>query len=182
MDELIDILHANGEPTGVTAMKSEAHQIGLFHATVHIWFYTTDGEILFQKRATTKDVYPRLWDVSVAGHVGAGEPIVGSAIRETREEIGLAITEHKLLKIGVFKSVQKHSEQLIDCEYQHTFLSELKVPLEKLTKQLSEVEDLKLVSINLIEKELTNTEIAAPYVPHSQSYYNTILKKINSLL
>jgi len=182
MDELIDILHTNGKPTGITAMKSKVHQKGLFHATVHIWFYTTDGEILIQKRAITKNVYPGLWDVSVAGHIGAGEAILDSAIREVKEEIGLEITENQLLKIGVFKSVQKHSEQLIDCEYHHTFLSELKMPLENLTKQQSEVDDLKLVSIKQFEKEYTNADMAIHYVPHSKKYYTNILREIKQLL
>ena len=81
MDELIDILDSNGDFTGKTAMKSEAHKNGWFHATVHIWFYTTDGKILLQQRGKHKETHPLLWDVSVAGHVGAGEAIETSAIR-----------------------------------------------------------------------------------------------------
>ncbi|VXC33745.1 Hydrolase (fragment) [Maribacter litoralis] len=43
MDELIDILDANGNLTNRTAMKSEAHKNGWYHQTVHVWFYTLDG-------------------------------------------------------------------------------------------------------------------------------------------
>lgn len=182
MDELIDILTANGEPTGITAMKTDAHKKGLFHPTVHIWFYTSDGKILLQKRAENKDTHPRLWDVSVAGHIGAGEDILDSALREIAEEIGLIISQAELHKIGIFKSVQKHSESLIDCEFHHTFLSELKVPLEKLTKQESEVNDLKLLSIKQLEEELIHPDKSKIYVPHSQAYYATILREIKNLL
>lgn len=182
MDELIDILNADGEPLGTTAMKSEAHKKGLFHATVHIWFYTEDGKILLQKRALTKETHPSLWDVSVAGHIGAGESIVNSAIREIQEEIGLPVKGTELQKIGVFKSIQKHSEQLFDCEFHHTFLVKLKVCLENLTKQQSEVDDLKLISIIQFENELYNKELAKQYVPHSKKYYTKILKEIKQLL
>lgn len=181
MDELIDILKADGKPLGKSVMKSKAHKEGLFHATVHIWFYTKDGELLLQKRSAAKDTHPGLWDVSVAGHIGAGESIIDSAVREVQEEIGLALSGKELKKIGVFKSIQKHSEQLIDCEFHHTFLSELKIPIKQLTKQESEVDDLKLISTVQFTNELNDNELAKQYVPHSKEYFTEILKEINLL-
>tara|TARA_R110002074_G_scaffold161480_4_gene319366 strand:- start:37737 stop:38285 length:549 start_codon:yes stop_codon:yes gene_type:complete len=182
MDELIDILNAEGKPLGTSAMKSVAHREGLFHATVHIWFYTKDGELLLQKRSAIKDIHPGLWDVSVAGHIGVGESIIDAAIREVHEEIGLVIIGKELNKVGVFKSIQKHCEQLIDCEYHHTFLSELKVSLKHLTKQESEVDDLKLISPVQFTMELNDKKLAKQYVPHSKEYYTEILKKVKQLV
>jgi isopentenyldiphosphate isomerase len=163
-------------------MKSEAHRKGHFHPTVHIWFYNKNGEILLQKRSQKKDIHPNLWDVSVAGHIGAGEAILAAAIREVQEEIGLHISEKQLLKIGVFKSVQKHSDQLIDCEFHHTFLSELKVPIENLTKQPSEVDELILLPVTQFQQGLNTPEMANLYVPHHRGYYTTILREIKKLL
>lgn len=182
MDELIDILTENGALTGTTVMKSEAHLRGLFHPTIHVWFYTKEGNILLQKRAKNKDTHPNLWDVSVAGHICAGEEITLAAVREVKEEIGLSLSEEQLHKIGIFKSVQKHSDQLIDCEFHHTFLSELKVPLQGLIKQQSEVDDLKLMTLIQFEEEITDANKAKFYVSHSQAYYATILKEIKNLL
>ena len=93
MDERVDILNEQGKPTGESCLKSEAHRKGLLHPTVHIWLYTTDGRVLIQKRGKNKATHPLLWDVSVAGHVAAGEEIVSAAIREVEEEIGLTILE-----------------------------------------------------------------------------------------
>ena len=76
MDERIDILTSTGQLTGKTCLKSEAHQKGLYHQTVHIWFYTDTKKILLQKRAAVKKVFPNHWDVSVAGHMGAGEKTI----------------------------------------------------------------------------------------------------------
>ena len=100
MDELIDILTHDGKPTGKTALKSEAHKNGWFHATVHIWLFTKDEKIVLQKRALTKKVFPGLWDISVAGHIAAGEDILMAAKREVFEEIGLNIQKEALIKIG----------------------------------------------------------------------------------
>ena len=61
MDELVDILDAAGNYTGKIAMKSEAHRNGLFHPTVHVWFYTKNGQILIQQRAENKETHPLLW-------------------------------------------------------------------------------------------------------------------------
>ena len=54
MDELIDILTPEGKSTGKTALKSEAHKNGWFHATAHIWFFTSDKKILLQKKSAYK--------------------------------------------------------------------------------------------------------------------------------
>ncbi|MDG1384280.1 MAG: NUDIX domain-containing protein, partial [Flavobacteriaceae bacterium] len=93
MDEYLDIWNSDGQPTGQSCLKNEAHQNGWFHPTVHIWFYTATPALLLQKRSLTKETFPGFWDVSVAGHVSAGESILEGAIREVKEEIGLNIQE-----------------------------------------------------------------------------------------
>ncbi|SIQ57531.1 Isopentenyldiphosphate isomerase [Maribacter ulvicola] len=178
MDELIDILDAHGKLTGKTAMKSDAHKNGWFHQTVHIWFYTPNGQILMQQRSKNKDVFPLLWDVSVAGHIGASESILTSVIREVQEEIGLTISPPDLEKIGIYKSFKNHSRTLKDYEFHHTFIAELKSPFSALQKQKSEVKDLKLESLNQFSKAICNTT-TYNYVPHDNSYYKTILKEIS---
>jgi len=182
MDELIDILDTNGNYTHKTAMKSVAHAKGLFHPTVHIWFYTTNREVLIQQRAKNKDTHPLLWDVSVAGHIGAGEDMITSAIREIHEEIGLTIIKKDLEKIGVFKSIQKHSEFLIDCEFHHVFLSELKSPFNTLKKQDSEVRQLALVPLSKLETNILKHREWSIYVPHEISYYKEVFNSIKTRL
>tara|TARA_R110000868_G_scaffold1250_1_gene9668 strand:- start:502 stop:1059 length:558 start_codon:yes stop_codon:yes gene_type:complete len=182
MEELIDVLDDHGNKTGETVLKSIAHKQGIFHQTVHIWFYTKNHQILLQQRGKEKDTFPLLFDVSVAGHISAGESIEDAAIREIKEEIGITIAKDQLKKIGVFKSVQKHKATLIDCEFHHTFISELKIPLNKLTKQESEVADLKLTSLLKFSEETWGLANLKKYVPHSTEYYKTIIKAIKKEL
>ena len=180
MDELIDILDSDGNPTKRTAMKSVAHREGLFHPTIHVWLYTRDGQILLQMRSKTKDTHPLLWDVSVAGHIGAGEDMEESALREVQEEIGLTITKNDLQKIGIFKSVFEHHPSLIDCEFHHTYLCELKVPLTQLKKQESEVDDLQLISLTQFSKDIRDR--SKQYVPHDMNYYHSVIQAIKRKL
>ena len=56
----------------------------------HSQYIDEVGDI-YKSKASTKKVYPNLWDVSVAGHIGAGEKIEEAAIRETIEEAGVEI-------------------------------------------------------------------------------------------
>ena len=182
MDELIDVLDAQGNYTGKSIMKSEAHRNGIFHPSIHVWLYTHEGEILIQQRAKNKDTHPGLWDVSVAGHIGAGEDIVNSAIREVKEEIGLDITSSELHKIGIFKYSYQHHKDLLDCEFHHTFLCELKAPLAKLEMQETEVDELSLISIPAFKKELESIIPSKKYVPYDMEYYETVLHAIEKKL
>lgn len=179
---MVDILDSHGNPTGKTALKSEAHRNALFHPTVHVWLYTVDGELLIQQRSENKETHPLLWDVSVAGHIGAGEEIEHSAIREIEEEIGLKVFPEDLQKIGIFKSVQKHSEELIDCEFHHVFLCELKVALRNLKKQHNEVAALNLIPLIQFSEETWGLSNLKKYVPHNIEYYKTIIREVKKRL
>jgi len=179
MDEFIDILTAEGLPTGNTALKSEAHKKGWFHATAHIWFFTTDHQILLQKRALTKKVFPGIWDISVAGHIGAGEKILQGAKREIFEEIGLELQEKDLIKIGTRIHQVSHSNGIQDNEHHHVFIAELKISVEKLTLQKEEVADIKLWDLKIL-KETKNIENVL--LPRFHDYYCFVYDQIELYL
>ena len=179
MDELIDILTPEGKPTGKTALKSEAHKNGWFHATVHIWFFTTDEKILLQKRALTKKVFPGLWDISVAGHIAAGESVLSSAKREVFEEIGLKLQEKDLIKIGTRIHQVNHKNGIQDNEHHHVFIAELKVPLSELKIQKEEVADIKLFDLSTLKntKNLENVLLS-----RFHDYYVSVFNKITNYI
>lgn len=182
MDELLDIRDEFGEPTGKTTLKSEAHKRGLFHATVHIWFYTKNGDVLLQKRASSKETFPNFWDVSVAGHVLAGETIEDAAIREVKEEIGIAILKTDLVKIDVRKNINRHPNGIIDCEFQNVFLCKLDVALHKLKKQDDEVEDLRLFTLKKFKYLIAHRNEDFRLVPADYSYYTFVINNITNVL
>lgn len=182
MDELVDIFDSEGNFTGSTGLKSQAHKNGWFHPTVHVWFFTADGMVLIQQRAKIKDTHPLLWDVSVAGHIGAGEQIKDAAVREVNEEIGLEIITDDLQKIRVFKSVHEHVGDVVDREFNHVFLSKLNVPLNTLIKQESEVADLALIPLLQFSEETWGLANIGRYVPHGAEYYKTIVKGVKERL
>ena len=179
MDELIDILTPEGKSTGKTALKSEAHKNGWFHATAHIWFFTSNKKILLQKRALTKKVFPGIWDISVAGHIGAGEEVLEGAKREVFEEIGLILEDKDFIKIGTRIHQVNHENGIQDNEHHHVFIAELKTPMSKLTMQPEEVAGLELWDLKVL-KETKNLENVL--LPRFHEYYVTVYNKIISYL
>ncbi len=181
-DELIDVINTLGKPTGNVVLKSEAHKLGLYHASVHIWFYTKNKEILLQKRADNKDTFPGLWDVSVAGHVGAGESPENSAIREIEEEIGILISKNDLKFVGTYLSEKIPKPNLYDNELHYVYLSQLTTPVESLTLQKDEVSDVIMIDINAFISTLKDPIRSKEHVPHDEAYYTLILKEIQNKL
>jgi len=56
---------------------------------VTLCFVLAKGEVLLSRRAPDRDRFPGLWN-GVGGHVEPGEDLRAAALREVREETGLA--------------------------------------------------------------------------------------------
>lgn len=182
MHDIIDILNRDGSPTGTSAPKTEIHTKGHYHHTGHLWLYTSEGKILLQQRSSKKLICPLLWDVSVAGHIDAGESIEEGLIREASEEIGLTLIENDLKKIGVFECFQSYPNGIIDNEFHNTYIAKLLVTINDLIPQKEEVEALKLISIEEFRDKLKNSETNNHFVASNRNYYETVLTAIEAQL
>lgn len=85
--ELIDVLDENGILTGEVLPRSEVHKRGLWHRAIVVAIVNEKNEILIQQRNHNKDKNPDMWDISVAGHISAGQDSLSAAAREINEEI-----------------------------------------------------------------------------------------------
>ena len=79
-----------------TATRKEIHENGLLHREVHVFLYTPEGNVIFQKRDEKNGDFPNLLDVAIGGHVDVGETYEQAAIREAEEEAGLKISAQDL--------------------------------------------------------------------------------------
>ena len=71
--------------------RGEVHATGLRHRAVHVFVFNKHGDLYLQKRSHLKDVHPRVWDSSAAGHLDVGESYATCALREVKEELGVEV-------------------------------------------------------------------------------------------
>lgn len=100
--EMLEIVNENDEVVSIETRK-KVHQDGLLHREIHIWFFTTNKEIIFQHRAKDKDIYPDKLDATVGGHVDPGMYYEDTAVKEAKEETGVDIDINKLIFLTKMK-------------------------------------------------------------------------------
>lgn len=130
--------------------KLEAHQKGLLHRAFSVLIYNEKGEMLIQKRATSKYHSPGLWSNTCCSHPSPGETIEQAAKRRLQEEMGLSaslkISGHILYNVDFPNGLTEH-------EYDH-ILTGISNSIPK--PDSSEVEDFKWVSIPELKKEIVS--------------------------
>jgi isopentenyldiphosphate isomerase len=120
-EEQLEVYDADGNPTGTAKRRADIHRDGDWHLAFFCWIVTSDGRVLLQKRAASKDVWPGRWDASAAGHVRFGEGLAG-ALREVEEELGVAPPGIADLDyLGRFSTVSTHDNGIVCREHQDTF-------------------------------------------------------------
>ncbi len=170
MDELVPLYKPKGVPSGICALKSEAHKFGWWHGTVHVWMLAGRNKILFQKRSPKKQVYPGLWDVSVAGHINGWEDPLDAAVREIREELRLKIDGKDLRFIGTFPAEVFHSDsRIIDREHQRAYLYTQTVEWEHITPDPEEVSELSTFPYSFFD-----LGAVSGFVPHAPDYLKAV--------
>lgn len=177
-DELIDICDENNNLLGIQKMKSEAHRDGSWHRAAHIWIYNSNGEILLQLRAKEKPLYPDMWDVSAAGHVGAGEDPVISGLREVEEEIGLKLKKEDL-NFWMIRKVKAIFKEIKNSEFYYVYFFKFDGDISQLRLQKEEVQKIQFFSINKIKEGLKINP--RKHVPHG-SYWLEVLEEVKKRL
>lgn len=145
-NESIDVLTESGEFAGETKQKAAVHRDGDWHRCAHVWIVTGDGRVLLQRRSERKDNWPSRWDVSVAGHVSAGESAPAAAIREVREEIGLELTSEDLQHVATIREAHVlYDGAYRDNEIHEVFVVRREVDVSSLVLDPEEVAEVRLV-------------------------------------
>ena len=165
-NELLDVVDLGGEPTGQRLEKSFIHENGLWHRDVHVWL-STGTHFLQQQRAWDKSIMPGAWDISVGGHVAAGESYLEAAQRETEEELGLAFAAERLKPIGklaVAMEIQPGAwtHRVVG---EHFLVTEPGLRVEDLHLQRSEVIGARLYPIAQLAADLASPATAHRHAP-----------------
>ncbi len=158
--ELFDVFNEDGSPAGYVASRDYVHWKGLWHTTNHIWIVRTDEsgqtELLLQRRAACKRLYPSCLDISAAGHISAGEDALNGAVREIEEELGIHVEPEELENIGtlIMTYDDDDDEGYHDREHCRIYLLRRQVDLSEMTLQKSEVESVMWMEIDALSQAM----------------------------
>lgn len=88
--EIWDVYDKDRNITGKKVSRYEDKPLkeGEYGLVVHVAIFNQDNEMLIQKRQSTKEQYPNLWDISAGGHSILGENSAEAIERELFEELG----------------------------------------------------------------------------------------------
>ena len=144
MEEMFDVLNEWGEYTGEVASRDRCHTEGLWHRAVYGFVIDKNKNVLLKKRSASKKAWPNMWDVTVGGHVDAGEFGRQALIREAKEELGLDITDDDIkylvgsTSIDTAKGINKH--------YNECYLILKDVDISEIKLQKEEVSEVRYFS------------------------------------
>ncbi len=163
-EELIDVLDENGVFTSEILPRSEIHKKGLWHRSIVVAIVNEKNEVLLQQRSSNKEKNAGMWDISVAGHISAGQDSLSAAAREINEEVSVLLgyrTEIKDFRyMYSFRKEQKFKEDFIERQFYDFFILRTSILDDKtLYFQESEVQAVKFVELTELEKKIENKEI-----------------------
>lgn len=134
--------------------REEAQKLGLYHRIARVIVEDQDGNILLQKRASTKDTYPGYWDNAAAGHVDAGESYEVAAARELQEELGIRAD---MTLLGNYAKNSAYEDKLLN-----RFHAVYKVVVPSATKfvlQTEEVDEVRWFSLAEINQMIFDPDV-----------------------
>lgn len=163
-EELIDVLDENGILTGTVLPRSEIHKKGLWHRAIIVAIINENNEILLQQRSDTKEKNPGMWDISVAGHISAGQDSLSAAAREINEEVSVLLgykTEIKDFRyMYCYRKEEKFKDDFIERQFYDFFILRTSGLDDKtLFFQKEEVKAVKFVNLATIQNMIENKKI-----------------------
>ena len=155
MEEKFDVLNERGEFTGEVATRKECHEKGLWHRAVYAFIVDKDFNVLLQKRSANKKLWPNKWDVTIGGHVNAGEFGRQALIRECKEELGIEINDDEIKYLVSTTSVYDKNNY-INNHYDECYLITRSVNIEDLKLQKEEVSYAKYFPMEEVIERINN--------------------------
>ena len=172
MEELLDVYTRDGEYLGVKT-REECHDknADFYHKPAWTWVYNSKGEVLVQKRASGKKMFPNYWDMSCAGHVDAGETTIAGVIREAKEEIGIDVEEKDCR--FMFEYIEDRVREI-----GQVYFIKVDKEINEFIIQKEEVSEIKWLNLEDFKKLFYSEE----WVPYQNDYKDRIMEEFKRIM
>ncbi|MDP3917707.1 MAG: NUDIX domain-containing protein [Candidatus Woesebacteria bacterium] len=179
---IIEVINENAQVIGQDT-RENIHKHGLLHMEVHVWFYTSKNELIFQLRAKNKETFPNLLDATVGGHVEIGDDYIKTALKETFEETGILVKKDGLKFITNLRKDAKDSVTgMHNNVIRAIFAYEYNDSLNDLKIEDNEGQGFEAWSINKLVNNLITEVERKKFIPSIiDNEYLDIFKKIRRL-
>lgn len=144
--ETWDVYDKNRNKTGRTILRGDGLSEQEYHFAVDIWIMNEANEILLQKRSALKEAGAGLW-CCTGGAAIAGEDSAQSCRREMTEELGVAPCMEMAQIVLNDTRGRCHKD---------VWLIRQSITPEEFHLQAEEVDDVRWVSIEQLEKEMVD--------------------------
>lgn len=187
LTEPFDVVTAEGLPTGVVKARGRVHRDGDWHRAIHVWICGIDDSgpfLTFQRRSLAKDTFPGRLDATVGGHYRAGETLE-QTLRETEEEIGIAVDLRDLRPVGMRICVNESEAGIRDRELQDVFLLRDERPLPDFRPHPAELAAIVRVPLRPLLDLLADDRDEVParqVVPGSADIAGVVLARSDFIL
>ncbi len=184
-NELWQAYDEQGQPIPGRGLTKPEARSGMLHGASHVWLWRQKSanaeqtEFLLQKRADTVSTWPGYYDVSAAGHINTGEQPLTAAIRETREEIGVAVEPSDLRLLFVYRQrLEVPSNGMIENEFQWVYGLRVQSD-ETLDYADGEVESATWIDAEELDALISGEDkTSILIVPHGGVYFSNLLEQI----
>lgn len=120
MKEEVILVNESDEVIGV-AEKLATHACAALHRAFSIFIFSSAGQLLLQKRTTSKYHSKGLWSNTCCGHPRPQESIEAASRRRLFEEMGF---ECEIRKVFSFTYYAELDNGLFEHEYDHVFIGQ----------------------------------------------------------
>lgn len=172
-DTLI-LVDGNDVQTG-TLSKAACHDgIGQRHRAFSLFIFSPAGEVLLQRRAAGKRLWPLFWSNSCCSHPRAGEELVVAAGRRLHEELGLTATLEYLYR---FEYVARYGDLGSEHELCSVFAGQ--------TDATPAVNDTEIADWRWVAPDALSSELAQDpdrFTPWFQLEWQHICREFSHLL
>ena len=129
--------------------KSECHTgTGVLHRAFSIFVFNSNDELLLQKRAPSKPLWPNYWSNTCCSHPRWGETMEHAVARRLEQELGFTCPLEFLYK---FKYHAQYGERGAEHEYCWVYYGRYDGPIDV---NVSEIADWRWVGVDALEAEL----------------------------